>query len=90
MDVHGNINAEEGVSRCTCGSKYWENDRCIDCGTSVEVVQIRQIADMSRYMNEVKLNVLVTTMTHYAGINFQTNHDLTDVTDKYYSLGVIK
>ena len=32
-DQHGNRTAEEGVSRCRCGSKYWERDRCIDCGT---------------------------------------------------------
>jgi hypothetical protein len=23
---------EQGVSRCGCGSKYWENGRCVDCG----------------------------------------------------------
>ena len=28
---------QEGVDRCPCGSKYWENDRCIDCGgTAIE------------------------------------------------------
>lgn len=32
MDRHGNVLAEEGVDRCPCGCKYWENDRCIDCG----------------------------------------------------------
>lgn len=30
-DKHGNLVAEEGVSRCSCGSKYWENDKCVDC-----------------------------------------------------------
>lgn len=25
----------EGLIRCACGSKYWENTRCIDCGTDV-------------------------------------------------------
>lgn len=24
--------AQEGCDRCECGSKYWENDRCVDCG----------------------------------------------------------
>jgi hypothetical protein len=24
--------AENGVTRCECGSKYWEANRCIDCG----------------------------------------------------------
>ena len=30
---HGNQTATEGCSRCECGCKYWEGDRCIDCGT---------------------------------------------------------
>lgn len=34
-DSLGNRWAEEGLDRCTCGSKYWEHDRCIDCGTPV-------------------------------------------------------
>jgi hypothetical protein len=36
-DEHGNVYAREGVDRCHCGVKYWENDRCVDCGTEVEV-----------------------------------------------------
>jgi hypothetical protein len=28
----GNKVRQHGVDRCWCGSKYWENDRCIDCG----------------------------------------------------------
>jgi hypothetical protein len=28
-----NTTASEGASRCECGCKYWENDRCVDCGT---------------------------------------------------------
>ncbi len=32
---HNNQIAEEGVDRCDCGSKYWENDRCVDCGGHV-------------------------------------------------------
>lgn len=31
-DVHGNVVAIDGATRCWCGSKYWERDRCIDCG----------------------------------------------------------
>lgn len=31
-DKHGNKFAREGVDRCECGCKYWENDRCHDCG----------------------------------------------------------
>lgn len=34
-DKHGNTVAREGVDRCPCGCKYWENDRCVDCGASV-------------------------------------------------------
>ena len=30
--------AEEGCDRCFCGCKYWENDRCIDCGQGIEAV----------------------------------------------------
>jgi hypothetical protein len=32
-DRHGNVIAEEGCTRCACGCKYWENDRCVDCGS---------------------------------------------------------
>lgn len=32
MDKNGNTLRTEGVDRCYCGCKYWENDRCIDCG----------------------------------------------------------
>ena len=35
-DKLGNVEAQEGCDRCSCGCKYWENDRCIDCGKSVE------------------------------------------------------
>src|SRR5262249_44071902 len=31
----GNRVAREGQDRCHCGCKYWENDRCIDCGTEI-------------------------------------------------------
>ena len=37
-DQHGNRVAEEGVTRCLCGCKYWENDVCIDCGMDADVV----------------------------------------------------
>lgn len=30
-DAHGNHEATEGCTRCWCGCKYWENDRCTDC-----------------------------------------------------------
>lgn len=35
--THGNLTAESGCDRCECGCKYWEYDRCIDCGTTHEV-----------------------------------------------------
>ena len=31
----GNTLAREGCDRCRCGCKYWESDRCIDCGTHI-------------------------------------------------------
>lgn len=50
MDEHGNINATEGVSVCVCGCKYWENDKCVDCGTMVETVWLRNFAEGARSM----------------------------------------
>lgn len=35
-DVHGNVLAREGVDHCDCGCKYWEKDRCVDCGARFE------------------------------------------------------
>jgi hypothetical protein len=32
-DKHHNLYAVEGATRCDCGSKYWEYDRCVDCGS---------------------------------------------------------
>lgn len=32
MNLHNNTVAVEGCTRCVCGCKYWENDRCVDCG----------------------------------------------------------
>lgn len=40
----GNRFADEGLDRCVCGSKYWENDRCIDCDTHVLVHRARIVA----------------------------------------------
>ena len=31
-DRNGNLTAQSGCDRCDCGCKYWEFDRCIDCG----------------------------------------------------------
>lgn len=35
MDIHGNLIAVEGCSRCSCGAKYWEYDICVSCGKSL-------------------------------------------------------
>lgn len=34
-DRLGNVVAQEGCDFCFCGCKYWENDKCVDCGTKV-------------------------------------------------------
>ena len=65
MDNLENINAEEGLTHCQCGCKYWENDRCIDCGTLVEIVKIRYAAFAARYLNKVWLNSKAASMTYY-------------------------
>lgn len=35
-DQHGNVQAREGVDRCPCGAKYWENDVCVSCGAKFD------------------------------------------------------
>ena len=35
-DNLGNLKAESGCDRCTCGCKYWEFDHCIDCGKHID------------------------------------------------------
>jgi hypothetical protein len=32
---HGNTVARSGYDRCTCGNKYFEQDKCIDCNKHV-------------------------------------------------------
>jgi hypothetical protein len=39
--THGNYIAESGVTRCSCGCKYYENDRCIDCHTHVLDIEMQ-------------------------------------------------
>ena len=36
-DKHGNSIAQEGCTICECGCKYWEHDRCVDCGAEAPV-----------------------------------------------------
>jgi len=36
-DRHGNQLQCEGLARCACGCKYYELDRCIDCGTHAQI-----------------------------------------------------
>ena len=42
MDEHGNQIALEGCDRCVCGCKYWEKDRCVDCGLFVLEARVEQ------------------------------------------------
>ena len=42
-DEHGNFVAQEGCTRCECGCKYWEHDKCIDCGThAIKAIRAEQ------------------------------------------------
>lgn len=38
-DLLGNTVARDGLDRCACGCKYWESDRCVDCGAHVRTVR---------------------------------------------------
>ncbi len=33
----------DGVDRCECGCKYWQGDRCVDCGDRATGVVFRKI-----------------------------------------------
>jgi hypothetical protein len=41
-DRLGNTVAREGFDRCYCGCKYWQNDHCVDCGSSVTTLRGEQ------------------------------------------------
>jgi len=47
-DKHGNAIAKEGCDRCTCGSKYWEYDRCVDCNKHVSEIKLAKAQDLLR------------------------------------------
>lgn len=48
-DRLGNKVAQEGCDLCHCGCKYWENDRCVDCGAPVsEKMTEQEILDRTR------------------------------------------
>lgn len=64
-DQHGNIVADEGMTLCVCGCKYWENDACIDCGMSPERLWIIQHAQQAKVMLDLSLNVKITSWLHY-------------------------
>lgn len=32
-----NTRRVNGLDRCYCGCKYWEHDRCVDCGSATPV-----------------------------------------------------
>ena len=38
MKIHGNLLARSGYDRCVCGNKYFEHDKCIDCGKHVTAI----------------------------------------------------
>jgi len=92
-DQNGNINAVEGVDRCQCGCKYWENDKCVSCGTLIEIVKIRQIANESRFLLDMNMNVLVTTTVYY---NYGWHDfvplvgDVVDITTRHREAGHIR
>src|SRR5690348_11659956 len=65
QDKHGNVVAQEGITLCTCGSKYWENDKCIDCGMTPERLWIIQHAQDTKVGIQMQLNVAFTTMLYY-------------------------
>lgn len=91
MDQFGNINAGEGCDRChRCGTKYWEFDACAACGLLWEISEVRKVADVSRYMLEVSLNVMLTSLCHTLGMEAVHSLDLVDTTNKYRAMGVIQ
>lgn len=40
-----NTYAKDGYDRCQCGCKYWEHDRCIDCGTYIRAALALDVKD---------------------------------------------
>lgn len=51
---------------------------------------IRQHAAQARFMNEIKLNVMLTTMQHDLGLSNVHSLDVVTTTNKYRAMGVIK
>src|SRR4051794_6518779 len=47
--------AREGYDRCWCGCKYWENDRCTDCGTSITDIRRFEIVVPSSVFDGVEI-----------------------------------
>lgn len=47
---------EEGATRCACGSKYWDEDRCHSCGELYvgEVVRPDEVQPGDRLMRELR------------------------------------
>lgn len=64
-DQFNNVVAEEGFTICICGCKYWENDKCIDCGMTPERLWIIQHAEAIRIMQKMRLNTMFTSMLYY-------------------------
>ena len=92
IDKHNNINAREGIDRCGCGCKYWESDRCIDCGTLIEIAKIRQYANDSRVALDIKRNVQWSTMIGYR-LPWLVDAPITDLSETlafYRGIGFIQ
>ena len=47
--------ANEGVTQCFCGSKYWENGACIDCGISVTKIPGHLTASRKTAVNDIQV-----------------------------------
>ncbi len=49
--------ALEGVDRCDCGCKYWENDRCVDCTATIGYSLTTQINEKIEEVVDLKWEV---------------------------------
>ncbi|HET6494071.1 MAG TPA: hypothetical protein VFH61_01755 [Thermoleophilia bacterium] len=51
VDPNGNKVARSGYDRCSCGCKYWEHDRCIDCGFVLTSIELRDRREAQQEAN---------------------------------------
>ena len=79
-DKLGNTVALEGCDRCDCGSKYWEDDRCVDCGTHVSKVNgMDNVSDMLNNLTPKQEKALDA----YANLWFQVEKQYHDRTGEW-------